>query len=232
MKDRGAFSRCICLSRGGLSAAALFCLKQDGQDAQDEQDYRHSPRSNRAPPKTRHQVREDLNVYRLKQEHDAKVREDFNRYRLKQDGQDAQDGQDEGARVGVFPLRNRSGAVTNRAYRQRTREPPVDGDRLIAIGQDRAILPYRNGAEGRQKKRAGRRQTPRAQSMQARLKTAPTVSLPTPLAASRHRTSSTHDWPQRRDRAADASPTSPDYHQRRLPQSDSSIQHPASPMYR
>ena len=54
-----------------------------------------SPRSNRAPPKTHHQVREDLNVYRLKQSHDAKVREDLNRYRLKQDGQDYQDGQDE-----------------------------------------------------------------------------------------------------------------------------------------
>ena len=37
--------------------------------------------------------------------------------------------------------------------------PSVDGDRLIAIGQDRAILHYRNGAEGK-KKRAGRRQPP------------------------------------------------------------------------
>ena len=56
-----------------------------------------------------------------------------------------QDGQDEGARVGVCPLRNRSGAVTNRAYRQRMRDPPpVDGDRLSTIGQDQAILPYRN----------------------------------------------------------------------------------------
>ena len=81
--------------------------------------------------------------------------------------------------MGVCPLRNRSGAVTNRAYRQRTREPPVAGDRLIAIGQDPAILhyrdrdvrtpsiagdrliaigqdpailPYRNGARGKQKK--------------------------------------------------------------------------------
>ena len=62
------------------------------------------------------------------------------------------------ARVGVCPLRNRSGAVTNRAYRNRTREPlPVAGDRLIAIGQDQAILHYRNGAGGAKKKRAGRR---------------------------------------------------------------------------
>ena len=108
----------------GFVRRALFCLKQDGQDAQDEQDYRPSPRSNRSPPKTRHQVREALNVYRLKQSHDAKVREDLNRYRLKQDGQDEQDAQDEGTIAGVCPLRNRSGAVTNRAYRQRTREPP------------------------------------------------------------------------------------------------------------
>ena len=77
MKDRGAFSRCIRLSRRGLSAARC-CLKQDGQDAQEEQEDTPSPRDSRATPKTRPQVREDLNVYRHQQEHDAKVREDLN----------------------------------------------------------------------------------------------------------------------------------------------------------
>ena len=45
----------------GLAEARL---KQDGQDAQDEQEDSTSPPDGRAQPKTRLQVREDLNVYR------------------------------------------------------------------------------------------------------------------------------------------------------------------------
>ena len=56
-------------ARGILSSpCALFCLKQDGQDAQDLQDER--------------QVREDLNVYRHQQECGEKVREALNMQRL------------------------------------------------------------------------------------------------------------------------------------------------------
>ena len=55
--------------------------------------------------------------------------------RLKQDGQDYQDGQDEEARGGF--VRCAIGQARDRPL------PPVDGDRLIAIGQDQAILHYR-----------------------------------------------------------------------------------------
>ena len=84
------------------------------------------------------------------------------------------------------------------------------------------------------KKARREKTTPRAQSIQARFQTAPTASRGTsPRAtvispASLHRTSSTNDSQQKQDREADASLMSHAYHQTQLPQSDSSIQHPAS----
>ena len=118
-----------------------------------------------------------------------------------------------------------------------------------SVGQDRLILtpfgirrsrttetnpahPAHPAHPASDKKSARRKQIPRAQAMQAQLKTTPTIILPTPAAdASTHQTSSTHDSRQKQDPATYASPTAPTYHQTKPPRSDSNTQYPASLTY-
>ena len=113
-----------------------------------------------------------------------------------------------------LPNRSRSGDLDLQRYgpdrqiRPYRLQPPVAGDRQIAIVQDLAILHYRE--------RRTRGTGPRA----------PLISPASP-----RQTSSTHDAQATQAPATDASLTSQAYHQTRLPRFDSNAQHPASQTY-